>query len=125
MHIKNPKAIINHQSQEFSFEANSVECFTMKVHLAKDKPKPDNAPYREATDEKKHAKIKNPIQLNMKEITNADMNIKSVPSKLLSFDELGLLSFASTDRNVKGCWSKPDIPMSICGDNISSANPIE
>ena len=43
-----PKAIMSHQSQLFSREANSVECLTIRVHLASDSPNPDNAPYRAA-----------------------------------------------------------------------------
>ena len=40
-----PKAIMSHQSQLFSREANSVECLTIRVHLASESPNPDNAPY--------------------------------------------------------------------------------
>jgi hypothetical protein len=39
-----PKAIMSHQSQLLSWEAKSVECLTIKVHLARDSPKPDKAP---------------------------------------------------------------------------------
>lgn len=42
--IKNPNAMINHQSHEFSCDAKSVLCLTINVHLANDSPKPDNAP---------------------------------------------------------------------------------
>lgn len=38
----------------------------MNVHLANDRPKPDNAPYREAIVWQKHMSNKNPIQLKMK-----------------------------------------------------------
>ena len=40
-----PNAVINHHSQELSADAKSVEFLTIKVHLARDRPKPDNAPY--------------------------------------------------------------------------------
>ena len=40
-----PNAVINHHSQELSADAKSVEFFTIKVHLAKDSPKPAKAPY--------------------------------------------------------------------------------
>jgi len=40
-----PKAAIIHQSQAFSPVAKSVEFLTIKVHLARDKPKPERAPY--------------------------------------------------------------------------------
>lgn len=39
-----PKVIINHHNQLLSFDAKSVECFTIRVHLANDKPNPDKAP---------------------------------------------------------------------------------
>ena len=45
MHTNIPKAVINHHNHELSADAKSVEFFTIKVHFARDKPKPDNAPY--------------------------------------------------------------------------------
>jgi len=59
-----PKAIMSHQSQLFSREANSVECLTIRVHLASDSPNPDNAPYRAAIVWQKHISSRKPIQLN-------------------------------------------------------------
>ena len=40
-----PKAVINHHNQELSADAKSVEFLTIKVHFARDRPKPLNAPY--------------------------------------------------------------------------------
>jgi 3-dehydroquinate dehydratase len=41
-----PKAVNSHHSQVLSDPAaNSVECLTIRVHLAKDSPNPANAPY--------------------------------------------------------------------------------
>ena len=57
--------MMSHHNQEFSREAKSVECLTINVHLVKERPKPDNAPYREAIVWQKHMSSKNPIQLNM------------------------------------------------------------
>jgi len=59
-----PKAIMSHQSQLFSREANSVECLTIRVHLASESPNPDNAPYRAAIVWQKHISSRKPIQLN-------------------------------------------------------------
>lgn len=39
-----PKVIISHHNQPLSLDAKSVECLTINVHFANDKPKPDNAP---------------------------------------------------------------------------------
>ena len=61
-----PNAIMSHQSQEFSREAKSVECLTIKVHFVNESPKPDSAPYREATVWQKHIRSRKPIQLNRK-----------------------------------------------------------
>lgn len=59
-----PKAMMSHQSQEFSLEARSVECFTIRVHLVKERPKPESAPYRDAIVWQKHMSSRKPIQLN-------------------------------------------------------------
>ena len=45
MHTNIPKAVINHHNQELSADAKSVEFLTIKVHFARDRPKPLNAPY--------------------------------------------------------------------------------
>ena len=46
MHTIIPKAVNNHHNHVLSDpEAKSVECLTIKVHLAKDKPNPASAPY--------------------------------------------------------------------------------
>lgn len=115
MDIKKPKHIINHQSQEFSCEANSVECLTIKVHLAKESPNPARAPYRDATEWQKQVSRRKPIQLNMNAIVKAARNIMSVPNKW-SF-ELGLfwlLSWlVSIDKNVKGCSIR--VVIDTCG----------
>jgi len=55
---------MSHQSQLFSREANSVECLTIRVHLASESPNPDNAPYRAAIVWQKHISSRKPIQLN-------------------------------------------------------------
>lgn len=65
-----PKVIINHHNQLLSLEANSVECWTINVHFAKDSPNPERAPYREAIVWQKHMSSKNPIQLNTKATAN-------------------------------------------------------
>ena len=70
-----PKVIINHHSQLLSLDAKSVECCTMKVHLAKDSPKPDSAPYLDAIVWQKHINNKNPIQLKMKATENQKMSV--------------------------------------------------
>ena len=49
-----------------SFDAKSVECLTIRVHFAKDNPKPASAPYLPATVWQAHINNKNPIQLNRK-----------------------------------------------------------
>ena len=43
--IRNPNPRTNHQSQAFSDLTRSVDLLTMRVHFAKDKPKPAKAPY--------------------------------------------------------------------------------
>lgn len=103
MQIKNPKVIINHQSQSFELCAKSVECFTINVHLASDKPKPESAPYRPAIVWQKHVSIKNPTQLKMKLTKNAVTNTMSVPNRPLSL----LISFSPASiaiNAISPCW---------------------
>lgn len=57
--------MISHHNQLLSLEAKSVECCTIKVHFARDNPKPESAPYLEAMVWQKHINNKNPIQLNI------------------------------------------------------------
>ena len=46
MHTIIPNAVNNHHNQVLSDpEAKSVECLTIKVHLAKERPNPAKAPY--------------------------------------------------------------------------------
>lgn len=61
--------MISHHNQLLSFEASSVECCTINVHLANDSPNPESAPYLEAIVWQKHISNKNPIQLKMKATT--------------------------------------------------------
>lgn len=68
--------MMSHHNQLLSFEASSVECCTMNVHLANDRPKPDSAPYREAIVWQKHMSNKNPIQLKMKATETRRLLIK-------------------------------------------------
>lgn len=72
-----PNVIINHHNQLLSFDAKSVECFTIKVHFANDNPKPDNAPYREAMVRQKHINNRKPIQLKMNATKNQILSINS------------------------------------------------
>lgn len=62
--------MISHHNHEFSREARSVECLTISVHLASDKPNPESAPYREAIVWQKHIINKNPIQLKRNATVN-------------------------------------------------------
>lgn len=82
--IKNPNAMISHHSQEFSCDARSVEFFTINVHLASERPKPDRAPYRAAIVWQKHVSIRKPIQLKRNATRKAVTNMMSVPRRLLS-----------------------------------------
>lgn len=68
-----PKAMISHHSQLLSLDAKSVECLTIKVHLANDSPKPARAPYRPATVWQAHINNKNPIQLKRNATETIDL----------------------------------------------------
>lgn len=80
-----PNVIINHHNQLLSLEAKSVECCTIKVHFARDKPNPDNAPYLEAIVWQKHISSKNPIQLKIK-ATNTRKTTNKY--KIITFNDL-------------------------------------
>ena len=121
--------MINHHSHEFSRDAKSVECLTMRVHLVSESPKPARAPYRDAIVWQKHISSKNPIQLKKNATATikischilpdsqyifvrwvkkcsrkkAVKNVKSVPSRASPS-----VTSASIARTVNGCW--PLIP---------------
>jgi len=62
--------MMSHHSQIFSLDARSVECLTIRVHLARERPNPERAPYRAAIVWQKHIRSKNPIQLNRNATAN-------------------------------------------------------
>lgn len=76
--------MISHHNQSLELCEKSVECLTISVHLASDKPKPDNAPYRPAIVWQKQVNMRNPTQLNRKLTKNAVTNTMSVPKSPLS-----------------------------------------
>ena len=112
MQTMSPKVVKSHQSQVLSVPvAKSVECLTIRVHLAKERPNPARAPYlkknwsllirigtqswkktyQAAIVRQKHIVSKNPIQLKRKEVVNAVKKMKSLPKSVVSFrspDEL-------------------------------------
>lgn len=79
-----PNVIIIHHNQLFSREAKSVECLTIRVHLASERPNPDSAPYLAAIVWQKHIRSKNPIQLNKKATEKQNNNIRKYVNKILT-----------------------------------------
>ena len=75
-----PNAVINHHSQELSADAKSVEFLTIKVHLARDRPKPDNAPYLQKS-------ISLSTYLLFVEITSVKFTTKKTLTKLALEEE--------------------------------------
>ena len=82
--MRNPKAKTSHQSQAFSSLTSSVDLFTIRVHLARERPKPARAPYLAAMVWQKHMRSRKPTQLKRKAVRNAVKNDKSVPSRFRS-----------------------------------------
>ena len=104
MQTMSPKVVKSHQSQVLSVPvAKSVECLTIRVHLARERPNPARAPYlkriknavpdrhglgktyQAAIVRQKHIVSKNPIQLNRNEVVNAVKKMKSLPKSVVSF----------------------------------------
>ena len=104
MQTMSPKVVKSHQSQVLSVPvAKSVECLTIKVHFARDRPNPAKAPYlkisvkrhawlpvsfstyQAAIVRQKHIVSRNPIQLKRNEVVKAVKKMKSLPKRVVSF----------------------------------------
>ena len=82
--IRKPKASTSHHSQAFSSLTSSVFLFTIRVHLASERPNPARAPYLAAIVWQKHISRRKPTQLNRKDVRKAEKNARSVPSRAMS-----------------------------------------